>query len=1479
MGGSAAGGRVVLRAGTTLVGRGSGVHLQLGDPEVSRRHFAVHYDGETAEIEDLGSTNGTLVEGVEVAGRRRLQPEELLQAGESLLTLRRARAGGPRLSSGEEAGSLYFNRPPRITQPARTTQREPPEPPSEPRRMRFPLISMIAPLAIGVVTYFVFKSPLFLLMAAMSPVMGLANFFGDRFGQGREHRQAMARYEQQMEAHRIAVDLEAAQGVAGRRAATPDAAELVAIASKRSARLWERRPGDADFLLVRTGFGELAAGGPDAGGPGSGGPDAGGPDAGGPAPAAKPPSADGENPHPFAGPPAGAPKGLADGSRPGPQPVVPLTVSLKDAGVLGVCGDRVRALALCRHLVSQLAVLHSPDEVRVVLLAAPENAGAWEWSKWLPHLDPSGLSTSCSRLAGFTLGEAQARLSEVRELVGRRLEGGRGQASLISGGRDSERQGQVPAVVLVVDGARRLRHVPDLRSVLEDGPAAGVYSICVESARLDLSRECRAVVELRPAGSLELEAPDLGAIRRVLPDGLTLAESERIARALCPLRDAGAISRSDTSLPDNVRYVDLLPGGFPSAHQLAERWADEGFRSNRFLLGVGEDGAVHLDLRSDGPHGLIAGATGSGKSELLQTLVCSLALVNRPDALNFVLVDYKGGSAFRECARFPHTVGVVTDLDGHLVERALTSLGAELRRREHLFSEAGATDLEDFWRKAPPGRFLSRLVIVVDEFAALVAEVPEFVQGLVDLGNRGRSLGIHVLLATQRPAGVVTQDMKTNLLLRICLRVASATESIDVVDSPLATELVARGRAYVRHGGALELVQVGRVGGPFIGEPGTEVTSSVCVAPFELASLAASRDTGSPSDSAGADTTRTDLSTLADAFSMASTISSLPPPFVPWLPPLPTLVRLADVAELDHPGAGSGASGAAAGSAGASGASGSSGAGPGVPSISPSGGGRVGESASPLAVAVGLADYPAEQSQRPLVVDLAELGNLMVIGGPRSGRSVLLRTLAAALGLRCSPSEVHIYGIDGSTGLLAPVQQLPHCGGVAGVGEAERVRRMVRFLAVEARRRHAVLNAGGFASVADQRASASPGEALAYIVVLVNGLGSLVGAFGDASGDNLADALLELLRPGPSVGIHFVVTCEKRDFMPQVRAAARARFVLRQSDRDDYMVLDVPHRQVPAVMPSGRAFFVLDGARTEVQIASLGDASSLADDLLGFVALGSRCREEAAGDPSLAAGSPTPVHIDPLPEAVSIEELLRGWGAPAQPGGAERMTVVLGIGGDAEPAPATLDLSAKGGLLVVGPHGSGRSSTLGAIGASLAYQPGGPRLVVVCPRPSPLAGLVPEWEGAVLVEGARQIDSSVTELGGDGGPRMVVLVDDADDVEADGELGAWLEALVRSARGANHAIVAASGADELRAQYRGWMAELRKGRPAVFLGGDASDGEALGLRLSRLLCSAASHPGRAILVDRGEQCAIQVAAPARARVEGARGATGAPFSP
>jgi S-DNA-T family DNA segregation ATPase FtsK/SpoIIIE len=290
----------------------------------------------------------------------------------------------------------------------------------------------------------------------------------------------------------------------------------------------------------------------------------------------------------------------------------------------------------------------------------------------------------------------------------------------------------------VYDGARRLRTLPGVVALLKQGPAVKIFSLCLDTDERLLPEEASAVV-LQTARGLTLRQQRVTVVDDISPDLVDAPWLNRVARALAPIRDISG-GESDSVLPSACRLTEVMSLEPLDAEVIKARWAIQP-RSTEAVVGISLDGPFAIDLRRDGPHGLVAGTTGAGKSELLQSIVASLAVANRPDGMTFVLVDYKGGAAFKDCVDLPHTVGMVTDLDTHLVERALVSLGAELTRREHLLADAGAKDIEDYVDLAPRRGGLPdmpRLLIVIDEFASLDRDLPDVVCGLVNSAQRVR---------------------------------------------------------------------------------------------------------------------------------------------------------------------------------------------------------------------------------------------------------------------------------------------------------------------------------------------------------------------------------------------------------------------------------------------------------------------------------------------------------------------------------------------------------------------------------------------------------------------------------------------------------------------------------------------------------------------------------------------------------------------
>lgn len=662
---------------------------------------------------------------------------------------------------------LDYNRPPRLLPPVRRTEFHLPTEPRQATLSALPWIAAAVPAAAGGLFALLMHNPMYLMMAAMSPVMVLGSWFSGR-RQGRiSHRRQVAEYRDQLETIEGEIAAALDQERLDRRDASPDPGELLVIATGPRARLWERRRTDPDHLLVRVGIADL--------------------------------------PTQIAVEEGGGIQQRRRELRAAPD--VPAAFSLAQTGVVGVAGRDEWPRRMARWLLGQLAVLQSPRDVQVYILTDPTGRALWEWAAWLPHTRPQ-LGQQALALVGTDAETLGHRVAELVELINARQ-----QAQLNAGAAAVLAD---PDVVVVLDGARRLRALPGVVTILQEGPAVGVFSICVDADERTLPEECTAVVVGGATGPATLRQQRAAQIDGILADEVADSWYAATGRQLAPLRDVSE-NQGEAALPASARLLELLGLEEPSAAAVSSRWRASG-RGTKAPVGYSLNGPFFLDLVGHGPHGLVAGTTGSGKSEFLQTLVASLAVANRPDAMTFVLVDYKGGAAFKDCVQLPHTVGLVTDLDTHLVERALASLSAELTHREHLLAAAGAKDLEDYLDYAsrrPELVPIPRLLIVIDEFASMARELPDFVTGLVNVAQRGRSLGIHLILATQRPSGVVSAEIRANTNLRVALRVTDVGESTDVIDAREAASIAAStpGRAYARLGhSSLIPFQTGRVG-------------------------------------------------------------------------------------------------------------------------------------------------------------------------------------------------------------------------------------------------------------------------------------------------------------------------------------------------------------------------------------------------------------------------------------------------------------------------------------------------------------------------------------------------------------------------------------------------------------------------------------------------------------------------------------------
>jgi DNA segregation ATPase FtsK/SpoIIIE, S-DNA-T family len=1053
VGGVNSGTTIALPKNQIVIGRDSAADAALDDPSVSRRHATIDIANGMA-IRDLESSNGTFLNELEVDTNAAFGEKDIIRVGAVELQVRKP-IPEDRPIGLAVTGATRFNRPPRHVRSPALGRIVPPIPPSPlVGRAPFRIGALIVPLLFAVAMVLLTKQILFAAFAAMSPVMMVVNTISDRRSNRDRSRRDAARFRAELST--FAVQLQAASHVARarREEVFPDLAETLRRAELPSRRLWERRPEHADFLRARIGRGTL---------PWS-------------------PPLDGEIV-------LGATEVDAILNRCAHLSNAVVDVDLQRGSILGVSGPRSSSLALVRAVLAQSVVHQGPADLQMVIATDADRLSNWDWTKWLPHID---------RALNVAVGA-----DEISVLAKSFLAASESRAQPVGAHREP-----TTLVILDVDPST-LTKLPVLRSWLEH--SGRPCSIVVLAPTLDaLPSSCTTVVALASTGAPLARMTELrtGQITTgILINGLSEPDATKLARSLCRYTDPET-KVLGASLPSLVSLSTLLgleceTGSTAVAAELENRWSATQFAAPRpAAIGVCEHGPLTIDLAADGPHGLIGGTTGAGKSELLRSMVLSLALQSSPEELTFVLIDYKGGSAFDECAKLPHVVGMVTDLDEALSARAVICMEAELRYREQLLRSAGASDRDSYVRMQSPSGPLPRLAIVVDEFAALKNELPEFIDALVDVAQRGRSLGVHLLLATQRPAGVVSDMIRANTELKISLRMQETSDSTDVIGTPDAAFLPRQrhGMALVRFGSEAPVAFQAAYTGGIV----SSTVPPVVVRPFRL------RDASTVVAGTSKATGATELEVLVAAARQAHLLRGGVTPRRPWPEPLPDEIAMSELcleAKAQE---------------------------------------VCGTTISVLPV--GITDEPERQARGALGWHL-DLGNLLLIGARRSDTSAALASVAASLASTNGPDVLHIYGVKSQGSALDSLVDLSHIGEIVAISDRPKLLRLIRELSAELAR----------------RSSGAPSASAPVVVVLIDGVGSLKLELDDPTqAVSPWDQLMRVLLEGPRVGIVSALTIDRPSLVSgPLAAVAEQRWLFSLTDRLDYSLFGIRGSDVP----------------------------------------------------------------------------------------------------------------------------------------------------------------------------------------------------------------------------------------------------------------------------------------------------------------------------
>ncbi|MGA5300900.1 type VII secretion protein EccCa [Nucisporomicrobium flavum] len=780
---------------------------------------------------------------------------------------------------------------------------------------------------------------------------------------------------------------------------------------------------------------------------------------------------------------------------------IPVSVGLRSFTSIELEGDADAAVDLVRAMVAQLVTFHAPDDLRVAVLAPEVHRGNWDWIKWLPHnAHPTAFDA-----AGPVRLFAGAH-DELMDLLGPEVTD-RGDHD-----RSTRPSSTEPFVVIVA----HLADLPDSSRLL----GAGLRNVVL----LDLTGAMPGgpkVLRLTMKDDV-VEFPAGETVGSAVRDALGVVPAESLARLIAPKRTSGTLDVVEEPLETSFDLTTLLGIRDANTFDVQQLWRSRLPQRNRLQvpIGVTEDGEViELDLKESaqggmGPHGLLIGATGSGKSELLRTLVCALAATHSSEILNLVLVDFKGGATFIGMEKLPHTSAVITNLADELplVDRMQDALNGEMTRRQEMLRASGYASLFDYEKARANGAQLVPfpvLLIIVDEFSELLSSKGEFMDLFVSIGRLGRSLGVHLLLASQRLDEGRINRVEGHLSYRLALRTFSSMESRAVIGVGKAYELPPEpGNGYLKVDTTnLVRFKSAYVSGPYAGkgliggaEAGDEPAVAEEIVPFTTRQVAVRHDPGrarpaeSPAEEEAAAETPSGPSLVEVLLNRLA--GSGPPARQVWLPPLSSAPSLDSLLPSVVPDPVRG-----------------------MTVADPSAQGR-------LRVPVGIVDRPQEQLRELLTVDLGGAdGHVGIAGAPQSGKSTLLRSLVLSLALTNTPREVQFYGLDFGGGGLASIAGLPHVGSIATRMERDRVVRTLEEVLQVMERREAEFAGRGLDSMTSYLAARARGEIddpFGHVFLVVDGWYTMKQDFMD-----LDTKFQEIASRGLSFGVHVVVTATR----------------------------------------------------------------------------------------------------------------------------------------------------------------------------------------------------------------------------------------------------------------------------------------------------------------------------------------------------------------
>ena len=862
---------------------------------------------------------------------------------------------------------------------------------------------------------------------------------------------------------------------------------------------------------------------------------------------------------------------------------VPICLSLRERFISGIYSNHQQLLHYAKSLLLQLTVLHSYDEVKLVVLYNEKDEADLSFVRWLPHTMDNERRI---RYIASNPEEVKNLSADMETIIEYRKSLNADQLA-----------DELPYYVVICLDKKLASRAEFIRSILNNKENLGISVLSMYERLKDLPKECSAVIQLnkQAGGSLTL-LNDVSELP--LPFQVDLPNTIDMKRVTDILANTKLdINDSSFQLPKKYTFMEMMDVGMVEHLNLLENWtANDPTKSLAAPIGVdpyGDPFLLDLHEKAHGPHGLIAGMTGSGKSETIIAYILSMAIQYHPSEVAFILIDYKGGGMAKAFENIPHTAGIITNLDGNAINRSLVSMQSELHRRELIFQKVSKQynisnidiyKYQKLYREGKVSEPLPHLIIISDEFAELKKDQPDFMAALTSTARVGRSLGVHLILATQKPGGVVDDQIRSNSRFRLCLKVQDRGDSTEMMGRPEAASLVETGRFYLQVGNN-ELFELGQSAwaGAFY-HPAPNVVKELDDAISVINANGRVIAEVNTDRYAGHKDARKQLDVITEYISKISDEEHIQR-WKMWLEPLPAKIFVDDLAKKY--------------------------------SVSSAGSYEL----NPI---VGEYDDPRHQAQGLLRVPLSADGNVIVYGSAGSGKTMFIEAMCYSLMTEHSPEEVNLYILDLGSETLTSFADAPHVGDVILSHESEKVENLFKLLQGKLNTRKKLLAQYG-GSLAQYNASAAKPEP--NIVVFINNYAGFGELFEERMGD-----INYLTREGTKYGIYFVLTCTG---VNNVRFSMMQNFkclyCLQMNNSSDYANVVGKTDGLFPEKHVGRGMLRTDsGTVVEFQTAHI------TDDAASYQFLRSFCKNMAARYSSVQAAA-----VPVLPEHVTLEYLRR----------------------------------------------------------------------------------------------------------------------------------------------------------------------------------------------------------------------------------------------